>query len=72
LLAVAARFGTDAAMLMHLGMLFADGGASATGSLARLNLVIEQAPIRFSLAYQYLTGGLANIGTIEIGAYTLG
>jgi hypothetical protein len=58
-------------MLMHFGMLFADGGTGATGCLACLNLVIEQAPIRFGLAYQNLPGRPANIGTIEVGAYTL-
>jgi hypothetical protein len=59
-------------MFVHFGMLLANGSTGATGSLARLDLVVKQAPIRFGLAYQNGTSRLANQSTIEIGTDALG
>jgi hypothetical protein len=59
-------------MFVHFGVFCADGRAGAAGSLANFNLIGEQAPVGFCLAYQDMTGRLANIRTIEIGTDTVG
>jgi len=56
-------------MFVHGSVLLTARGAGVTGDATRISLMIEEGQIGLGLAYQRLTCGAANIGTIQIGAY---
>jgi hypothetical protein len=72
---LAAVFGANAAVLVHVGMTLAFLGAYATGRTAGIDQIAPQSRLSGRLARQDLAGCLTNIGTIQVqadAAYQIG
>ena len=67
---LAAVFGANAAVLVHVGMTLAFLGAYATSGTAGIDQIVPQSRLSGRLARQDLAGCLTNIGTIQVQANT--
>jgi hypothetical protein len=68
---VAAGFSTDAAVFMHLCVLFALTAATLANRLARLQEKLHHIAVRLARACQDSSSGAANIGAVLVEADTL-